>query len=156
MINCSISNLAELAPNLTYSCNTAFGGIVDVKFFKVGTTDYTTPLFTIVFNDNDGFSNYSEEKTASLDGKVQCTQTLSLEVPKAANAEYVNSFSNPNLKFTALIETKAGKTIVVGKEFGLSIQSSNVSSGAQRSDKDSIQLTFVAEEINLCSLKPSK
>jgi hypothetical protein len=138
---------------IKYDCNTAFGGIkqIDVwKWVDEGETKPTSKLFEIEFNDNDGYSNYSEEKTASLDGVVACTQTLSVEVPKAANAKKVQAFANPNFKFVLKILTKAGKTIVAGSDFGMSLKTSSISSGAQRTDKDVIQIQFVADEINLC------
>jgi hypothetical protein len=73
-----------------------------------------------------------------------------VEVPKAANASKVQAFANPNFKFVLKILTKAKETIVAGSDFGMSLKTSSISSGAQRTDKDVIQIQFVAEEINLC------
>jgi hypothetical protein len=136
--------------SVTGSCNTAFGGLKNIDFYEKGTEDSSSsPLFTIEFNTYDGYTNFTEEKTASLDGAVECVQTLSIEVPKASNAEAVMAFSNPNQKFVVKITNKSNQVIVMGKEFGASLKTSNINSGAQRMDKDVIQLAFEAREINL-------
>lgn len=132
---------------ISYDCNTAFGGILSVVFSGGGKT------WSIEFNDKDAYSNYEEVKTASLDGTTSCIQTLSLEVPRFDKAEKVMAFSNPNMKFKVDVTTKSGKIITMGKEFGASLKTSDAASGAQKTDKSRVQLQFVAEEINLAEIK---
>jgi hypothetical protein len=145
-----IDEFRSMVSSITGSCNTAFGGLKKVEFYEKGTEGTAEePLFILDFNIYDGYTNFVEEKTASLDGAVECVQTLSVEVPKASNASKVMTFANPNQKFSVKIYNKKDQIILMGKEYGASLKTSNVSSGAQRMDKDAIQLTFEAREINL-------
>jgi hypothetical protein len=139
--------------SLTYDCNTAFGGIDYVRFVQ-----HTKPAtgtradFTIEFNTHDGYSNFSETKTAELTGISQCIQTLQLEIPRMGIMSKTQLFSNPNMRFIVVIKTKGGKYITMGKEFGAQVKSDNAQSGASRGEKSMIQLEISAEEVELANI----
>jgi hypothetical protein len=140
--------------SLTYDCNTAFGGIESVEFIQhtLASGQTSKKRFTIEFNTHDGYSNFSETKTADLTGISQCIQTLQLEIPRMGVMSHTQKFSNPNMRFIVLIKTKGGKYITMGKEFGAQVKSDNAQSGASRGEKSMIQLEITAEEVDLAEI----
>jgi hypothetical protein len=137
--------------SLTYDCNTAFGGLERVVFAQHPSTIDGEDLvvFEIEFNTHDGYTNFSETKTADLTGISQCIQTLQLEIPRMGVMSKTQHFSNPNMRFYVIMVTKGGKYIVMGYEFGAQVKSDNAQSGASRGEKSMIQLEIVAEEVGL-------
>lgn len=138
---------------LSYACNVAFGGIQGIKIKGMS----STKVIEIEFNNKDGFSNYSEQKTVAQDGTIQCSQTLQIELPRLTKAKYnaIKKFSNPNMELIVYILTKSGKMITMGSDYGAYLQTSDFNSGTGRQDKNRIQLTFTADESSLARVSDS-
>lgn len=145
----SITGLTQLS----YDCNLAFGGLKSITL-----TPNSLPSKSIVieFNDKDAFTNYEEKKTATTDGISNVMQTLNVEHPRTKSIDDVMKIANPNMKFIIVMETKAGKFITMGSEFGASLKTSTVNSGASKNDKSTIQLVFSAEEANMSIITSAK
>jgi hypothetical protein len=150
---CSVKIGNDLS--LAYDCQMAFGGIEKVEFESLLIGDDKNPLakFDIEFNNHDGYSNFSETKTADLTGITQCVQTLQLEIPRMVYMEKTEKFSNPNMRFKVTVTNKAKKKIIIGSEYGAQVKSDNAQSGASRGDKSMIQLEIVAEENSLALIE---
>ena len=139
--------------NLSYDCNTAFGGLDSVKLYPYvnGVVD-TKKSFEIEFNKYDGYTNYAETKTADLSGTVKCEQTLQIEIPLMQRMALTEKMSNPNMRFKIEMITRSGKKITMGQKFGAKVSADNAQSGASRDEKSVVQVTFFADEYSLAEI----
>jgi hypothetical protein len=103
------------------------------------------------FNLKDGFSVFSEVKTANADGTFSTVPTISAEFPKmdAARITALDQMSNGAPELVAFVKTAAGTHHVCGLDFGLYVSTIDGNSGTGRSEKNRFQLTLTGEEAGL-------
>lgn len=145
MANCGV-NIADLS-DISYGCNTAFGGVSGVKIQPLAGGD----AVELEFNPFDTFTSGNENKTSNPDGTVSVEQTFVIELPKLSDdkMEAIKGISNPNMEFKVMILTKQGVMLTFGNKFGAFVQTVDIASGTGRRDKNRIQLTFTADEDEL-------
>lgn len=139
--------------DISYGCNVAFGGIKGVKL-KPLVDSGNDNLVEFEFNPHDAVTNGSEQKTTNPDGTVQCTQTLTIELPKLSDDKMkaIKAISNPNMEFRVYVLTKSGVMLTFGNKFGATVQTVDIASGTGRRDKNRIQITFNADEDELAPI----
>ena len=103
------------------------------------------------FNVKDGFSVFSEVKTANADGTFSTVPTISAEFPKmdAARITALDQMSNGAPELVAFVKTAAGTHHVCGLDFGLYVSTIDGNSGTGRSEKNRFQVTLTGEEAGL-------
>lgn len=103
------------------------------------------------FNLKDGFSVFSEVKTANADGTFSTVPTISAEFPKmdAARITALDQMSNGAPELVAFVKTAAGTHHVCGLDFGLYVSTIDGNSGTGRAEKNRFQVTLTGEEAGL-------
>ena len=156
--------------DITYGCDDlGIGGIVELHVASraaaltaITTKDDSTRVISAVsgaasdvvqfsFNLKDGFSVFSEVKTANADGTFSTVPTISAEFPKmdAARITALDQMSNGAPELVAFVKTAAGTHHVCGLDFGLYVSTIDGNSGTGRSEKNRFQLTLTGEEAGL-------
>jgi hypothetical protein len=155
--------------DITYGCDDlGIGGIVELHVssraaaIAVLTSTAATRVVSAVsgaasgvvqfsFNLKDGFSVFSEVKTANADGTFSTVPTISAEFPKmdAARITALDQMSNGAPELVAFVKTAAGTHHVCGLDFGLYVSTIDGNSGTGRSEKNRFQLTLTGEEAGL-------
>ena len=155
--------------DITYGCDDlGIGGIVELHVasraaaIAVLTSDAATRVVSAAsgaasdvvqfsFNLKDGFSVFSEVKTANADGTFSTVPTISVEFPKmdAARITALDQMSNGAPELVAFVKTAAGTHHVCGLDFGLYVSTIDGNSGTGRSEKNRFQLTLTGEEAGL-------
>ena len=156
--------------DITYGCDDlGIGGIVELHVASraaalaaITTKDDSTRVISAVsgaasdvvqfsFNLKDGFSVFSEVKTANADGTFSTVPTISAEFPKmdAARITALDQMSNGAPELVAFVKTAAGTHHVCGLDFGLYASTIDGNSGTGRSEKNRFQLTLTGEEAGL-------
>ena len=107
-------------------------------------------VVNLEFNMKDGYSNFTDGKTVDDSGVVTATPTVTLEFPKMTLSKR-NAIEKltANTELVLFINTASGIKHVAGLDFGMYGSEANGQSGAGRSDKNSYNITFTGEEINL-------
>lgn len=108
-------------------------------------------IYSLDFNNKDGFSVFTDVKTVNADGSVSTVPTISVEFP-VMTAEKRNSLEHiavGGAELIALVETAAGTYHLVGAEYGLYAGTVDGNSGTVRTDKNRYQLTLTGEERSL-------
>ena len=103
------------------------------------------------FNLKDGFSSFSEVKTANADGTFSTVPTITAEFPKMDEARIkdLNAMSNGAPELVAFVKTAAGTYHICGLDFGLYVSTIDGNSGTGRGEKNRFQLTLTGEEAGL-------
>jgi hypothetical protein len=155
--------------DITYGCDDlGIGGIVELHVasraaaLAVLTSDDSTRVVSAAsgaasdvvqfsFNLKDGFSVFSEVKTANADGTFSTVPTISAEFPKmdAARITALDQMSNGAPELVAFVKTAAGTHHVCGLDFGLYVSTIDGNSGTGRSEKNRFQVTLTGEEAGL-------
>jgi hypothetical protein len=156
--------------NITYGCDDlGIGGIVELHVASraaalaaITTKDDSTRVVSVVsgaasdvvqfsFNLKDGFSVFSEVKTANADGTFSTVPTISAEFPKmdAARITTLDQMSNGAPELVAFVKTAAGTYHVCGLDFGLYVSTIDGNSGTGRAEKNRFQVTLTGEEAGL-------
>jgi hypothetical protein len=156
--------------DITYGCDDlGIGGIVELHVASraaaltaITTKDDSTRVISAVggaasdvvqfsFNLKDGFSVFSEVKTANADGTFSTVPTISAEFPKmdAARITALDQMSNGAPELVAFVKTAAGTHHVCGLDFGLYVSTIDGNSGTGRSEKNRFQVTLTGEEAGL-------
>jgi hypothetical protein len=155
--------------DITYGCDDlGIGGIVELHVasraaaLAVLTSDDSTRVVSAAsgaasdvvqfsFNLKDGFSVFSEVKTANADGTFSTVPTISVEFPKmdAARITALDQMSNGAPELVAFVKTAAGTHHVCGLDFGLYVSTIDGNSGTGRSEKNRFQVTLTGEEAGL-------
>ena len=156
--------------DITYGCDDlGIGGIVELHVASraaaltaITTKDDSTRVISAVsgaasdvvqfsFNLKDGFSVFSEVKTANADGTFSTVPTISAEFPKmdATRITALDQMSNGAPELVAFVKTAAGTHHVCGLDFGLYVSTIDGNSGTGRSEKIRFQLTLTGEEAGL-------
>ena len=155
--------------DITYGCDDlGIGGIVELHVasraaaIAVLTSDSATRVVSAAsgaasdvvqfsFNLKDGFSVFSEVKTANADGTFSTVPTISAEFPKmdAARITALDQMSNGAPELVAFVKTAAGTYHVCGLDFGLYVSTIDGNSGTGRSEKNRFQVTLTGEEAGL-------
>jgi len=114
-------------------------------------TDITIKdVVNLEFNMKDGYSNFTDSKTVDDSGVVTATPTIQLEFPKMTKAKR-NAIEKltSNAELVLFVNTAAGIKHACGLDFGMYGSEANGQSGSGRSEKNSFNITFTGEEINL-------
>ena len=156
--------------DITYGCDDlGIGGIVELHVASraaaltaITTKDDSTRVISAVsgaasdvvqfsFNLKDGFSVFSEVKTANADGTFSTVPTISAEFPKmdATRITALDQMSNGAPELVAFVKTAAGTHHVCGLDFGLYVSTIDGNSGTGRSEKNRFQVTLTGEEAGL-------
>jgi len=155
--------------DISYGCDDlGIGGIVELHVasraaaIAVLTSDASTRVVSAAsgaasdvvqfsFNLKDGFSVFSEVKTANADGTFSTVPTISAEFPKmdAARITALDQMSNGAPELVAFVKTAAGTHHVCGLDFGLYVSTIDGNSGTGRSEKNRFQVTLTGEEAGL-------
>lgn len=155
--------------DITYGCDDlGIGGIVELHVasraaaIAVLQSDAATRVVSAAsgaasdvvqfsFNLKDGFSVFSEVKTANADGTFSTVPTISAEFPKmdAARITALDQMSNGAPELVAFVKTAAGTHHVCGLDFGLYVSTIDGNSGTGRSEKNRFQVTLTGEEAGL-------
>jgi hypothetical protein len=155
--------------DITYGCDDlGIGGIVELHVasraaaIAVLTSTAATRVVSAVsgaasdvvqfsFNLKDGFSVFSEVKTANADGTFSTVPTISAEFPKmdAARITALDQMSNGAPELVAFVKTAAGTHHVCGLDFGLYVSTIDGNSGTGRAEKNRFQVTLTGEEAGL-------
>jgi len=107
-------------------------------------------VVNLEFNMKDGYSNFTDVKTVDDTGVVTATPTVTLEFPKMTLAKR-NAIEKltANTELVLMINTAAGVKHMAGLDFGMYGSAANGQSGSGRTEKNSYNITFTGEEINL-------
>jgi hypothetical protein len=155
--------------DITYGCDDlGIGGIVELHVssraaaIAVLTSDAPTRVVSAAsgaasdvvqfsFNLKDGFSVFSEVKTANADGTFSTVPTISAEFPKmdASRITALDQMSNGAPELVAFVKTAAGTHHVCGLDFGLYVSTIDGNSGTGRAEKNRFQVTLTGEEAGL-------
>lgn len=103
------------------------------------------------FNNKDGFSAFSEEKTVEANGVVNVVPTVVVEFPKmtASKRAELDQISVAGIELIVWVETAAGTYHAIGVDFGAYCSLVSGQSGTGRSEKNMYQVTFTGEEDHL-------
>ena len=156
--------------DINYGCDDlGIGGIVELHVASraaalaaITTKDDSTRVVSAVsgaasdvvqfsFNLKDGFSVFSEVKTANADGTFSTVPTISAEFPKmdAARITALDQMSNGAPELVAFVKTASGTHHVCGLDFGLYVSTIDGNSGTGRAEKNRFQVTLTGEEAGL-------
>lgn len=120
--------------------------IVDGEITAV--TIALTKTAELEFNNKDGFSAFSEEKTVEANGVVNNVPTVVVEFPKMTQTKRLelDAITVAGLELAVWVETAAGTYHAVGLDYGAYCSLVSGSSGTGRSEKNMYQVTFTGEE----------
>ena len=115
--------------------------------------DFTTATSTkeLEFNNKDGFSQFSEEKTVEANGVVNSIPTVVVEFPKMTTAKRaeLDQITVAGLELVVFVETAAGTYHAIGIDYGAYASLVSGTTGTGRSEKNMYQLTITGEEDSL-------
>jgi len=100
------------------------------------------------FNNKDGFTAFSEEKTVEPNGITNNVPTVVLEFPKMTTAKRaeLDQISVGGMQLVVWVETAAGTKHAVGLDYGAYVSLVSGQSGTGRTEKNVYQVTFTGEE----------
>lgn len=121
--------------------------IVDENSFTVGVIA-TGDVVELEFNNKDGFSAFTEEKTVEPSGVTTSVPTVVVEFPKMTKAkrDELNQISTSGLDLAVFVETASGTRHAIGLIYGARATLVSGASGTGRSEKNMYQITFTGEE----------
>ncbi len=150
---------------ISYSCeDIAVGGLKRILYTHLSDATLTEAGGTISsiafggdnvveleFNNKDGFSAFSEEKTVEANGVVNVVPTVVVEFPRmtAEKRQELDNLSVAGLELIVFVETAAGTRHAIGADFGAYCSLVSGTSGTGRSEKNMFQVTFTGEEDHL-------
>lgn len=152
---------------LTFSCaDIAVGGLKRVLYtllsdvtatpLVVGQIDAPTfsainKTYELEFNNKDGFSSFSEEKTVETNGVVNAIPTVVIEFPKMTTAKrtLLDEITVAGLELVIWVQTAADTYHAIGLDYGAYCSLVSGASGTGRSEKNMYQVTFTGEEDSL-------
>lgn len=107
-----------------------------------------TKTAELEFNNKDGFSAYTDEKTVEPSGLTTAVPTVVIEFPKMTKTkrDELNTLATAGLDLVAWVETAAGTLHAIGLEYGARVTLVSGASGTGRSEKNMYQLTITGEE----------
>ena len=108
-------------------------------------------IVNLEFNNKDGYSSFTDEKTSDDSGVVKAVPTVVLEFPKMtiAKRNAIEKLTMPNSEYVLFVEAATGVRHAIGMDAGVWGSEANGQSGASKDDKNSYNIKFEGEEINL-------
>ena len=154
---------------ITYNCDDiAVGGLKTIYYClkthlgngytedtdgNITDIDFTTATSTkeLEFNNKDGFSQFSEEKTVEANGVVNSIPTVTVEFPRMTSAKRLelDNITRAGLELLVFVETAAGTYHAIGIDYGAYASLVSGTTGTGRSEKNIYQLTITGEEDSL-------
>ncbi len=149
---------------ISYSCeDIAVGGLKRVIYTlssdvvltegsgTISAATFSGDSVELEFNNKDGFSAFSEEKTVEANGVVNVVPTVVVEFPKmtAEKRQELDAISVAGIELIVFVETAAGTLHAIGADFGAYCSLVSGTSGTGRSEKNMYQVTFTGEEDHL-------
>lgn len=100
------------------------------------------------FNNKDGFSAFTEEKTVEANGVVNNIPTVVVEFPKMTKTKRLelDQITVAGLELVIWVQTAADTYHCIGLDYGAYCSLVSGSSGTGRSEKNMYQVTFTGEE----------
>ena len=146
-----IGGIVELHVSSRAAALTAITTKVDATRVISAVGGAASDVVQFSFNLKDGFSVFSEVKTANADGTFSTVPTISAEFPKmdAARITALDQMSNGAPELVAFVKTAAGTHHVCGLDFGLYVSTIDGNSGTGRAEKNRFQVTLTGEEAGL-------
>jgi hypothetical protein len=110
-----------------------------------------TKTAELEFNNKDGFSAFSEEKTVEANGVVNNVPTVVVEFPKMTTAKRLelDNITVAGLELVIWVQTAADTYHAIGLDYGAYCSLVSGTSGTGRSEKNMYQVTFTGEEDSL-------